>query len=324
MPRLSVVICTFNRGESLDRCLLSLTKQSYKNFEVVIVDGGSTDKTTTVISKFHDKLAINLVVNTEKELAKVRDQGWRVAKGKYVSWIDDDVTVSPNWATSVTEILDKHPKIGGVTGPTIIPDKLISNRDVFSFYNAKGIKKIFGQFWNYYFLEGNQFSPGKLLKSGAWSPGSNFMDCLKRKGLIDVDYLEACNMTLRRDLINKVNGFDYGFTRVAEWSELDLAIRVKKLGYRLVFSSKVKVEHHISQGGVYSRRTHARQRMENFLKFYFRHIFKLRFDYLIRFIPYLVFLNTYWLYKAIISKNISWLGGWIGTICGLRYVKTKD
>jgi GT2 family glycosyltransferase len=130
-------------------------------------------------------------------------------------------------------------------------------------------------------------------------------------------------MTLRKELIEKVNGFDYGFTKVAEWSELDLAIRIKNLGYRLVFDSRIRVDHHISQGGVYSRRTHAKARMENFFKFYFRHIFKLRVDYLIRFIPYVIFLNTYWGYKAVVSKNINWLGGWVGTISGLKHFMFK-
>ena len=130
-------------------------------------------------------------------------------------------------------------------------------------------------------------------------------------------------MTLKRNLIKKVNGFDYGFTKVAEWSELDLAIRVKKLGYRLVFNPKVKVEHHISQSGVYPRRAYAKQRMENFFKFYFRHIFKPKLSYIFKFSLYLIFLNFYWAYKAITGRNLNWLGGWLGTITGLKYVLKK-
>jgi len=322
---LSVAICTYNRDKSLDKCLYSLTKQTLNLFEVIIIDGGSTDSTNQVIEKYQSKLKIKLVVFKDKELSKVRDLGWRKASGKLVAWIDDDVVASPNWAKEIVNVFD-NPKIGGVSGPTIVPDKLLANRDVFFFYNPKTrLQKILAQFWNYFFLEGKMFSPGRLMPSGAWTPGSNFKQILKLKEPCEVDYLEACNMTLRRDLIKKVNGFDYSFTGVAEWCELDLAIRIKKLGFKLIFDPKVKVNHNISQTGVYKRRTHSKQRMENFFKFYFRHIYKPEIKYIFKLFTYVLFLNGYWVFKAIKTNNINWLGGLIGTFTGLKRVSVfKD
>ncbi len=322
-PKLSVVICTFNRETSLRSCLKSLTKQTFPNFEVIIVDGGSTDKTKEIISNYAKKLTIKTIIYKEKELAKVRDQGWRKAKGECVSWIDDDVVVAPYWAQSIIKTFEKDKKIGGVTGPTLIPEKLLRNRDVFSFYNQTGLLKLLGIIWDKFFLEGKKYEVGRILKSGAWTPGSNFKSSLKIKSLKEVDYLEACNMTLKKELVSKVGGYDYGYKAVAEWCELDLAMRVKELGYRLVFNPRIKVTHNISQGGVFSKRTKAKERMENFFKFYFRHIFKPCSGYLFSFLPYLLFLNSYWTYKAITTKNINWLGGWVGTITGLKYVKIK-
>jgi len=317
---LSIVICTFNRDKNLKRCLASLAKQTFNNFEIIIVDGGSTDKTNQVIKKWAEKLRIKKITYLGTELAKVRDQGWRKAKGGLVSWIDDDVVVSKNWAKEVATTFQNDKTIGGVTGPTIIPKKVLANRDVFSFYHKKGFWKLIGKFWEIWFLEGGKYQIGKLKKSGAWTPGSNFLSSTKLKELVEVDYLEACNMTLKKNLIARVRGFDYGYKKVAEWCELDLAIKVKNLGYRLVFNPKAVVHHHISQGGVYSRRTYAKQRMENFFKFYFAHIFRPRADYLLKFTTYLVFLNFYWGYKALFNKNINWLGGWIGTFTGLKHV----
>lgn len=322
-PKLSVIICTFNRAKSLKQCLASLTKQSFSDFEVVIIDSGSTDNTHQVIASYSKKLKIKKVVDKTKELAQARDRGWQEAKGELVSWIDDDVVVSKNWAKSIVEILGKHKDIAGVSGPTIVKKELLKQRDVFSFYEKKGVLGLLGKFWNWFFLERGQYEVGKIFKSGAWSPGSNFPNSLKIKGLKKVDYLEACNMCLRRDLVAQVNGFDYGFSKVAEWSELDLAMRIKELGYGLVFSSKVWVNHNISRAGVFPRRTQAKQRMENFFKFYFRHIFKLRLDYIFKFLSYVLFLNTYWTYKAITTKNLDWFSGWLGTITGLKYAKTQ-
>lgn len=317
--KVSVVVCTYERGESLRECLEGLAGQSYKDFEVVIVDGGSTDMTNEVIEKYQRRLEIKKVVYRGKELSRVRDKGWREARGELVSWIDDDVVVSKNWVKSIVGIMDENLReVGGVSGPTLVKKELISGRDVFSFYDKGGLWKILGWVWNRWFLEGGKYEVGRLFKSGAWSPGSNFGSSLRIKGLKEVDYLEACNMTLRRSLVKKVGGYDYGYKKVAEWCELDLAKRVAELGYKLVFSSKVKVHHNISRGGVYPRRTRAKERMENFFKFYFRHIYQPRPDYTVKFLTYLLFLNGYWAYKTIETKNLDWLGGWTGTLIGWK------
>ncbi len=310
---LSVVICTYNRAASLAKTLLSLTKQSYKGFEVIIIDGGSADGTKRIVDEFKNRLLIRFYVFEEKQLAKVRDLGWRKARGKLVSWIDDDVVVSPDWAKSIIEIFEDS-KIGGVSGPTIIPPKILRQRDIFFFYNKSGFSKWLGEIWNKVFLENGMYQVGRVFRSGAWSPGSNFRSCLRLKGLINVDYLEACNMTVRRALVRKVGGFDFSFRGVAEWCELDLAQKIKTLGNRLVFNSKVRVDHHISQGGVYTRRNDAGERMQNFLRYYFKHVYKPRWGHIWRFGLYLFFLNGYWVYKTISTGQISWLGGVAGTL----------
>jgi len=321
--KLSIIICTFNRASSLKECLESLTQQSFSDFEIVIIDGGSTDKSNKVIAQFSDKLRIKKILDPTKELARARDRGWQEAQGELVSWIDDDVAVSKDWVKSVVEIMNENKDVAGVSGPTLIKKELLGKRDIFFFYKKKGVLGFLGEIWNRFFLEGRKYEVGRIFKSGAWSPGSNFPASLEIKGLKEVDYLEACNMTLRRSLVVQVNGFDYGYTGVGEWSELDLAMRIKEIGHRLVFSSKVRVNHNISRGGVYQRRTRSKKRMENFFKFYFRHIFKPRLDYIFKFSAYIVFLNLYWLYKAITSKNLDWLGGWVGTITGLRFLKSS-
>ncbi|KKQ97518.1 MAG: hypothetical protein UT22_C0010G0006 [Parcubacteria group bacterium GW2011_GWC2_39_11] len=324
-PKLSVAICTFNRAESLKECLESLTKQSFTDFEVIIVDADSTDQTPQVIDNYSQKLKIKKVIETGKGLVKARDLGWRNSQGEFVSWIDDDVVVSEDWAKAIVKILSENKDIAGVSGPTIINNELLKNRDVFFFYGKKGLIGLLGKFWNYFFLEGQMNEPGKLFKSGAWSPGANFAQSFQIQGLKDVDYLEACNMTLRRGLIEKANGFDFNYAGVAEWSELDLAIRIKKLGYRLIFSSKVKANHNISRGGVYPKRAEAKQRMENFLRFYFTHIFEPKPSYLFKFLSYLLFLSLYWIYKAISAKNPDWLSGLTGTMTGaLKMIARKN
>ena len=205
----------------------------------------------------------------ESPLVKARDLGWRKAKGEIVAWIDDDVVVDKNWAKNLIKVLQDHPEVGGVSGPTIVAENLLKNRLVFWWY---GKKNWLAKLWVKLVLDNQPFNVGKITKIGWWSPGSNFKSCLKLKGLQEVDYLEACNMVLRRDLVKKVGGFDLNYKGTSEWCELDLAMRIKRLGYRLVWSREVKVEHHVSRSGVFKERRKWGERIKNYLRFRKRHL----------------------------------------------------
>ncbi|MFH1279980.1 MAG: glycosyltransferase family A protein [Candidatus Beckwithbacteria bacterium] len=241
--KLSVIICTKGRPESLKRALQSLKQQSFKDLEILIIK--------------------------ESPLVKARDLGWRKAKGEIVSWIDDDVILDKDWAKSLVNIFEKNKDIGGVSGPTLVSEKLLKNRLVFWWF---GKESWWARLWIKLVLDGKPFVVGKITKIGWWSPGSNFKSCLKLKGLQEVDYLEACNMSLRRELVKKAGGFDLKYQGTSEWCELDLAMQVKKLGYRLVWSRRVKVEHHVSRSGAFIKRRNWGERINNYLKFRKKHI----------------------------------------------------
>jgi len=243
MKKLSVIICSGGRPESLEKTLKSLKSQSFKDWELVLVG--------------------------DRPLVKARDLGWRRAKGELVAWIDDDVVLSKDWAKNLVTIMDENPDVGGVSGPTIVPERLLKNRLVFWWYGRRDWK---AKLWRKWVLQGRPNDVGRIYPNGWWSPGSNFKSCLKLKGLWEVDYLEACNMCLRRSLVKKVGGYDMDYKGTAEWCELDLAMRVKELGFRLVFSSKVKVRHEVSRGGVYIDRRRIVERIQNYLKFRRRHL----------------------------------------------------
>lgn len=262
--KLSVVVCTFNRAESLRNCLESLVKCGYPAMEVVVVDGGSTDGTREVVREVRKKLKIRWVEERRRNLALARDRGWREAKGKYVAWIDDDVVVSRKWAREVVRVLDQDAKMGGVSGPTVIPEDRLKDRAAFFWVNSDSLG---ARFWVWFMLMGRPEMVGRLWWHGWWSPGANFIGSTKLKGLIEVNYLEACNMILRRELVEKVGGFDKGFAGTSEWCEVDLALRVKRLGYRLMFDPKARVEHWVSRSGAYERRRRWSERGRNYVKY---------------------------------------------------------
>jgi GT2 family glycosyltransferase len=276
-PKLSVVICTSGRKKELERCLQSLAKQTQQNVEIILVSQIFDDcakmikRNVGMVRKI--KLArpdfqIKWVEDHNQGLAKARDLGWRSATGELVSWIDDDVVLGKDWAKNIVKIFKNNPKVGGVSGPTIVPERLLKNRLVFFWHQPPNWwQRPLAWMWVKFVLEGKPYEVGRLYATGWWSPGSNFKSCLKLKGLWEVDYLEACNMSLRRDLVKKVGGFNLSYQGTSEWCEVDLAIRVKRLGYRLVWSNKVRLRHEVSRSGVYQNRRKILERVKNYLKF---------------------------------------------------------
>lgn len=230
MLKISVVVCSKGREQELNRLLTSLQRfQTYRNFETIVID-------------------------KDAPLSYCRDMGWRMASGKIVVFIDDDVDTPPNWLYNIIYAFKTIKDVAGVTGPTIVPETYLQNRDVFKY---KSLYQLFNK----------SEKPGYISLWGAPSMFSNF--CRDYFG--EVDYLECCNMALRRDVIEKAGGFDLGYEKTSEWCEVDLSMRCRQYG-RLLFVPQCWLFHLPSQQGAYSDRLDTSHRYRNFVRFSDRHL----------------------------------------------------
>lgn len=323
----TVFIPTGNRAKSLKKVLDSLLTQTYKKFEVIIVDYKSNDETPSIIEQFQKRLELTIIHQKEKGLVNAANLALKKAKGDIFIRIDDDVVTSPNWLEAIHETFHSDRKVGGVTGPTVIPPKYARNRDLFVFENKfkKGniFWKVIGTLYFGYFMEGNPRRVSQWYDSGAFSLGSNFPEALKQP-LQEVTNLEACNWAVRTKLLKKVNGFDEIYGGVGEYHEADAAFKIKDLGYKLIFNPTAYLNHRPSQDGFFKDRPASYSRMINFVVFYMRHIKPNSLTKCLRFISYLVFLNSYYVSQAVLKKQINQLGAIPGTGMGfIRYVQTK-
>lgn len=321
----SVVISTFNRNEDLYSCLYALTKQTYRDFDIVVSNGGDYRGVKNVVERFSG-LNIKIVNQERKGIVEGRNLGWKQSASDIVCFIDDDLVVESNWLENVREAFLSDAKIGGVSGPSIIVDKKQKNRDLLFFLeefrnSANIFLRLIGKLYLGIILENKVKEVGKILKSGAFTPGSNFKDCLNLNGLIEVDYLEACHMCFRRKLLEELKGFDYIYEGTGEWNEPDLSFKVRRKGYRLVFNPRAVTYHNISQSGVFKARTNSYERSKNFIFFYMRWVKPDNLEKTVRFGVNLLFINLYWCYKFLKSQNPDWLGGIIGTFVGFRQAK---
>jgi len=93
-PFFSVIICTYNRANLLPRAIDSLLEQTYKNFEVIIVDNNCTDQTVLVAQRW----GVNKIVKEERQgLTWARQKGFLAASGEIIACLDADCRVPSDW-----------------------------------------------------------------------------------------------------------------------------------------------------------------------------------------------------------------------------------
>ena len=95
----SIIIPTYNRAHLICKTLSSVLNQVYKNFEVIIVDDGSTDNTMEVVQEFNiqnNLTNFHYYVKENAERAAARNYGAKLAKGDYVNFVDSDDILLPN------------------------------------------------------------------------------------------------------------------------------------------------------------------------------------------------------------------------------------
>lgn len=111
-PALSIVIPTLEEEKYLHIALDSLKKQTFKNFEIIIIDGGSKDKTVKIAEKYKTEV----FVVPDANVCLARDIGTRKAKGEIIVGVDSDSFYPENYLKTIYRIFIKNPDIAAVTG----------------------------------------------------------------------------------------------------------------------------------------------------------------------------------------------------------------
>ena len=95
-PKISVIIPTYNRGYSIARAIKCVLKQTFQDFEIIIVDDGSQDSTEEVVGQFKDTRIRYLAHSQNKGEPAARNTGVMAAKGEYIAFLDSDDEWLPN------------------------------------------------------------------------------------------------------------------------------------------------------------------------------------------------------------------------------------
>lgn len=107
MIKYSFIVPVYNTEKYLKKCLDSLVNQTYKDFEIIVVNDGSTDKSSSIISKYQKKYKNIIVIDKENEgLSMARNRGVQKSSGKYIIFVDSDDYVSNKLLEEVDKKID--------------------------------------------------------------------------------------------------------------------------------------------------------------------------------------------------------------------------
>lgn len=115
-PRVSVIVCTYNGNRTVQDCLEGMLRLEYPNFEVIVVNDGSTDATEKVVKSY----GFRVISTRNLGLSNARNMGLEAATGEIVAYIDDDAYPDPHWLTYLAATF-MNTDYAGVGGPNIAP-----------------------------------------------------------------------------------------------------------------------------------------------------------------------------------------------------------
>jgi len=119
---ISIIIPVYNGAETIEQCLNSIFVQSYSDYEVIVVDDGSTDQTNEVLQKFATK--IKIIHQTNQGAPAARNNGWRTSIGQYLLFCDADIILKPQALTTMIAGLDNHPEVAYTYSSFVFNGKL--------------------------------------------------------------------------------------------------------------------------------------------------------------------------------------------------------
>ncbi len=221
-PTSSVLIASLRRPESLRRCVRSLARQDQPPDEVVIVWQGDDTSTRDAAESLRDESPFPIAVVHCREVGIVaaENRALEVASGRIVLLTDDDVVVPRDWVERHLAYY-QDPRVGAVGGPyrNIRPDGTSQPE--------RTAGPVARMTW-YGRVHGNMYD-----HPIGW----------RRRAPRDVDHLAAGNMSLRRSAFD---GFEARLRPYWRMFELEACLRLKALGFRVVFDFANVVDHHFS------------------------------------------------------------------------------
>lgn len=252
----SIVIVSWNTRDILRGCLESILDQARTaSIEIIVVDNASADGSADMVRA--EFPGTSVVANAENMgFAAANNQGMRLAKGRYVLFLNPDTIILEQAIDRMVEYMDVRPDVG-CAGCQVLTDPTTVQMTCFrfpsllnAFLSVAGLPRLF---------------PRSRLFGRYW------MDWWDRRSEQDVDVVSGMFMLVRREVIEQVGPMDEAFFVYAE--EADWCYRFRRAGWRCVFTPAARIIH-LDGGGKSTGQTSARmfvQQQKSMLIFHRKH-----------------------------------------------------
>ncbi len=216
----SIIINTYNRGKYLEDAIRGLLQLNYTNYEIIIINGPSTDNSQEVIDSWSNKIKFSTI--PDRNLSISRNAGINLADGEIIAFIDDDAVPHPEWLNKLANnYLDSC--VGGVGGFTI--------DNTGSRFQVK--KSICDRY-------GNARNPDSSLDEKLF--------CFKNSPLYPS--ILGTNCSYRKSAILDIGGFDHTFAYLLD--ETDVCLRLIDSNYLIKYEPEALVFHQYAESHIRS------------------------------------------------------------------------
>lgn len=218
----SVIIPNLNGCALLPGCIASLEKQTLVNFEIILVDNGSTDDSVRYIKSNYPRVRL-IELQSNVGFAAACNLGMRAAKGEHIAVLNNDTEVSPQWLESLLNAAAENEEIGMVASKIFLDLETRTLDSAGMLFYPDGIGRQRGR---------GETDEGQFDQS-------------------DILFPSACAALYSRKMLNDVGMFDEDFFAYCE--DTDLGLRARLAGWKAVFAPQALVLHkYSSTGGKYS------------------------------------------------------------------------
>ena len=204
--RYSVIIPVYNRPDEVDELLSSLTRQAFTDFEVIVVEDGSSLPCDKVCQKYADKLSLHYYTKANGGPGDSRNYGAAKAQGEWLIILDSDVLLPNDYFTEVEKGLTESPDVSAFGGPDAShPDFNVMQKAV-------------------------SYSMTSFFTTGGIRGG---------KAKLDKFYPRSYNMGIKKDVYAKL----HGFTKMRYGEDIDFSYRIVEAGYKTALLPEAWVWH---------------------------------------------------------------------------------
>lgn len=256
-----------------------MVRQDFTDYEVIIVDGGSTDGTLSLVSGYK----IKLVKQNRRGFCNALNLGVKNASGEIIAFTDDDGVAHQNWLSSIVHTYEASNADVKAVGGLYVQNEQIGDYATMKWLQKNKFLKFFNKIITIIVYDNDIERIGHVYSSGA-TIGQEVN--ISRGQTVEVDFLGGCNMSFKKEVFEEMGLFDENLIEKGQFNEADLCLRFRKYHYKLLFNPEARVEHLKCEVGD-SPRVHVR----NFLYFYFKNLSPKKASAFLRFFVYLMFLS---------------------------------